>query len=196
MMSRLFTQTSKWLSIFLPLAITLPAVVGTRAQSLADPGERVPFKAEVQIFTSTGKSSLAEKIRVTFQIKNTGSTPFYIPQRVDDLDTYGGFAAIISGPADAKLLERKGAVDFPPGKRRNIVKEVEESWLLLFPGDFYGGVRTLHTTILSPGTYRIVARRNPPRLTEEEKERVRTELKFPVLLEPIDSKPASLVVTR
>ena len=112
------------------------------------------------------------------------------------LDTYGGFAAIISGPVDAKLLERKGAVDFPPGERRNIVKEVEQTWLLLFPGDFYGGVRPLHTTILSSGTYRIVARRNPPRLTAEEKERVRTELRFPVLLEPVDSKPVFLVVTK
>jgi hypothetical protein len=195
-MNRLLTQTSKWLSTFLPLAISLTAAVSANAESLSDPGEHVPVKAEVQIFMSAGKISLGEKIKVTFQIKNTGSTPFYIPQRVDDLDTYGGFAAIVCGPTDAKLLERKGAVDFPPGERRNVVKEVEESWLLLFPGDFYGGVRPLHITILSPGTYRIVGRRNPPRLTEEERERVRTELKFPVLLEPVDSKHVVLVVTK
>jgi hypothetical protein len=192
-MNNLLTQVSKRLSIFLALAISLPVV---EAYAQGNSGVPVSLEAEVQLFTNTAKSRVAENINVTFQIKNTGSTPFYIPQRVDDLDTYGGFAAIVTGPSDAKLLERRGAVDFPPGERRNVVKEIEERWLLLFPGDFYGGVRPLRTTILSPGTYRIVAKRIPPRLTEEERERVRTELKFPVLIEPIESKPVFLLVTK
>jgi hypothetical protein len=64
------------------------------------------------------------------------------------------------------------------------------------PGDFYGGTWSLHTAPVSPGTYKVVGRRCPPRLSDELRGQLASALKFPVLLEDVDSQPVFLKVEK
>jgi hypothetical protein len=48
----------------------------------------------------------------------------------------------------------------------------------------------------SPGKYRIVVWHHPPILSNAEKVQLRENLKFPVLLDPIESAPAVLDVVK
>jgi hypothetical protein len=86
------------------------------------------------------------------------------------------------------------AGDYGPDYHPDILKEVEDSWILLQPGQFYGGTVPLNTIPGSPGTWTIIARRNPPRVTGELQEKMHKSLKFPVLLDKVDSKPIYLEV--
>ena len=79
---------------------------------------------------------------------------------------------------------------------QSFLKEARESWILLQPGEFYGATVPLSTVQLSPGTWKVVGRRSPPRVTDELREQLRMALKFPVLLETVDSKPVFLKVAK
>jgi len=103
----------------------------------------------------------------------------------------------VSGPFDAKgALHSNAAADYGPDYHPDVLKEIQESWILLMPGEFYGGTTDLHTAPVSPGTYKVVGRRCPPRLTEELRSQLTTALKFPVLLENVDSQPVYLKVVK
>ena len=82
-----------------------------------------------------------------------------------------------------------------PGYKRDLLEDTKR-WIILFPGDFYGGTRALKTTPMFPGTYKIVAKREPPRLTEDAKEKFRKSLEYPVLLDTVESRPAYIRVVR
>ncbi|HYA64539.1 MAG TPA: hypothetical protein VED66_15150 [Candidatus Sulfotelmatobacter sp.] len=133
----------------------------------------------------------------TFRITNCGSRPFYIPKTIRNIEWHGGFTDSVSGPFDAKgAVSRGEAADYGPGYEPDVLKEIKESWLLLMPGDFYGGTMRLHTAPLSPGTYKVVGHRCPPRLTDEVRGQLASALKFPVLLEDVDSQPVYLKVVK
>jgi len=129
---------------------------------------------------------------VTFRITNRGFVPFYIPKTIETFDFRGGFQAIVTGPPHAKMRQSGGAADH--FHYVDVAKEIGESWILLWPCDFYGGTRRLSAVPMSPGSYAIVGRRNPPRLGDNLKEKLRTTLKFPVLLDAIESQPIRLEV--
>lgn len=149
--------------------------------------DRKSLNAEVEISLNKTTVRVGETPLITFKITNRGSIPFYIPKTIQDVDFRGGFQALVSGPPQAKWRSTGGAADnFGPV---DVAKEIEESWILLSPGDFYGGTRPLNTVPLSPGTYKVVGRRNPPRLSEDLKEKIRSGLKFLVLLDDIESTP-------
>ena len=138
-----------------------------------------------------------EWARATFRITNCGSFPFYIPKTVSNVEWHGGFEDIMSGPFDAKgALHSGGAADYGPDYHPDVLKEIQESWILLMPGEFYGGTAHLHTAPVSPGTYKVVGRRRPPRLTDELRDQLANALKFPVLLENVDSPPVFLKVVK
>lgn len=59
------------------------------------------------------------------------------------------------------------AADYGPDYQLDVLKEIQESWILLMPGDFYGGKVQLQTAPVSPGTYKVAGRRCPPRLSNE-----------------------------
>ena len=103
---------------------------------------------------------------------------------------------MVTGPFDAKVVGRGEAADYGPDYHPDVLKEIQESWILLMPGEFYGGTMRLHTAPLSPGTYKVVGRRSPPRLTDDLREQLPAALKFPVLLEPVDSEPVYLKVVK
>ena len=88
------------------------------------------------------------------------------------------------------------AADYGPDYHPDVLKEIQESWILLMPGDFYGGTVRLHTAPATPGTYKVVGRRCPPRLSDELRRQLAAALKFPVLLEPVDSEPVYLKVVK
>jgi len=143
------------------------------------------------------KPRQCEWARATFRITNCGSSPFYIPETVRNVEWHGGFEDIVTGPFGAEPgLHRGEAADYGPGYDPDVLKEIQESWLLLMPGDFYGGTVNLHTAPLSPGTYKVVGRRSPPRLTDELRGQLASALKFPVLLENVDSRPVYLKVVK
>ena len=158
--------------------------------------KQAPPKAVVEISLNKARIHIGERPLVTFRITNCGSFPFYIPKTIEDVEWHGGFQDILNWPANAEAVHTGRAADFGPDYHPEIVKEVEESWILLKPGDFYGGTVRLNTVPKSPGTWTIVGRRNPPRIPDEVRERLRTNLKFPVLLDAVESKPIYLRVVK
>ena len=124
-----------------------------------------------------------------------GSTPFFLFDRSDQW--HGGFADTVSGPFDARgALHSNEAADYGPDYHPDVLKEIQEPWILLMPGEFYGGTVDLHTAPVSPGTYKVVGRRCPPRLTDALQGQLGTALNFPVLLENVDSQPVYLKVVK
>lgn len=147
-------------------------------------------KAVVEVSLDKETVQVGETPLITFRIKNDGSVPFYVPKTIEDFDFHGGFQTLVTGPPDAKAKSTGGAIDH--FHYTDIAKEIEESWILLWPCDFYGGTRRLATVPMSPGTYSVVARRNPPRLANDLREKLRVTLKFPVLLDIVESQPVRL----
>jgi hypothetical protein len=169
------------------------------------PWKKAPPKAAVEI--SLPKKTIhacdktkpreCEWAKATFRITNCGSFPFYIPKTVSNVEWHGGFEDIVSGPFDARgALHHNEAADYGPDYHPDVLKEIQESWILLMPGEFYGGTVDLRTAPVSPGTYKVVGRRCPPRLTDELRGQLGTALKFPVLLGNVDSQPVYLKVLK
>jgi hypothetical protein len=163
-------------------------------QAATAAGQNAPLNGVIDVSLNKTEVRVGETALITFRITNRGSGPFYIPKTIEESDNYGGFQAVVTGPPGGKWSSRVQV-----GERWryvDVVKEVEESWILLWPGDFYGGTRPLATVPMSPGTYTVVGRRNPPRVTDELREQLHTALKFPVLLDSVDSKPIYLKVVK
>ncbi len=168
------------------------------------PWKKVPPEAAVEISLPKKTIHACDKTKprecefgkATFRITNCGSFPFYIPKTVRNVEWHGGFEDIVVGPFDAKGLHSNEAADYGPDYHPDVLKEIQESWLLLMPGEFYGGTVNLHTAPISPGTYKVVGRRCPPRLTDELRGQLASGLKFPVLLESVDSQPVYLKVVK
>jgi hypothetical protein len=153
--------------------------------------------AVVDVSLRKTKIHTGEWALITFRITNCGSFPFYIHKTISDVEWRGGFQDILTGgPPKAKVQQRVEAADYGPDYHPDVLKEVRESWILLMPGEFYGGTVSLHTAPMSPGTWKVVGRRNPPRVTNELRDQLRAALKFPVLFEPVDSKPVYLKVVK
>ena len=171
----------------------------------ARPWKEAPPNAIVEISLTKKKIRACDKANprecewaaATFRITNCGSSPFYIPKTIRNVEWHGGFEDIfVNGPFDAKALHRGETADYGPDYHPDVLKEIKESWILLMPGDFYGGTVQLHTAPLSPGTYKVIGRRCPPRLTDELRSQLASALKFPVLLEDVDSQPVYLKVVK
>jgi hypothetical protein len=168
--------------------------------------KKAPPKAVVDISLTKKKIHACEKTKpreceweaaATFRITNCGSFPFYIAKTVSNDEWHGGFEDIMSGPFGvASALHTGGAADYGPDYHPDVLKEIKDSWILLMPGAFYGGTMTLHTAPFSPGTYKIIGRRCPPRLTHELRSQLASALGFPVLLEDVDSQPVYLKVVK
>jgi len=151
-----------------------------------------PIKAEVAISLDKESVHVGDTPLITFRITNRGSVPFYIPKTIEAFDFRGGFEALVTGPPKAKYESRGGVVD--PMRSIDVAKEVSESWILLWPCDFYGGTRRLATVPMSAGVFEIVGRRIPPALGTDSREKLRTTLKFPALLDAVESQPIRLRV--
>lgn len=166
--------------------------------------KEAPLKPLVEISLNKTKIHACDKTKIracewgsaTFRIINCGSSPFYIPKTTRNVEWHGGFEDIVTGPFDAKVVRSVEAADYGPDYHPDVLKEIQESWILLGPGEFYGGTMRLHTAPLSPGTYKVVGRRSPPRLTDDLRKLLPAALKFPVLLEPVDSEAVYLKVVR
>jgi hypothetical protein len=189
------------------LSLALSTVGSAQSQPCVptEPWKEAPPKAVVEI--SLPKKTIhacdktkpreCEFAKATFRITNCGSSPFYIPQTIENVEWHGGFEDIVNGPFDARgALHENGAADYGADYHPDVLKEIQESWILLMPGEFYGGTVNLHTAPVSPGTYRVVGRRCPPRLSDEVRGQLVTALKFPVLLENVDSQPVYFKVMK
>src|SRR5882672_8617743 len=103
----------------------------------------------------------------------------------------GGFEVLESVPPGARAIHTVRAGDPGPGGwQRDYLKEAREGWIVLHPGEFYGGRVPLRSFLpLSTGRYKLVAKWHPPSLTEKDKEQLRSGLKFPPILDAIESPP-------
>ena len=184
----------------LPLLLLSSGVLASSAEQpvpcAATLWKEAPPKAVVDVSLNKTKIRTGEWALVTFRITNCGSFPFYIPKTIQNFEWHGGFEDIVTGPPNAKVLHSTGAADYGPDYHPDVLKEIKESWILLMPGQFYGGTVRLSTAPMSPGTWKVVGRRSPPRVTDERRDQLRTALKFPVLFEPVDSKPIYLKVVK
>src|SRR5437588_7826266 len=154
--------------------LTLSKSIG---QSRTDVGDQTSPKAEINVSVTPSKCKVGTLISVSFQIKNIGSVPFYIPPFIEDIGR-GGFDVTVALPPDGKAIKIGRATDYGPGDTSDILQEAAK-WIVLRPGDFYGATRPLASFVkVSSGRFRIVVRRNPPRLSDEDKARLRESLKF------------------
>lgn len=153
--------------------------------------EAVSPKAEV-IMSVRSRNRVGERLTVTLQIKNVGKTPFYIAKALECFDYHGGFDVVVTPPAGGRMQGGAAAGDF--FGKLDIIKEAQNSSLLLMPGEKYGGTITSMAVPLSPGTYRIVGRHVPLAVTESGRDKLRTALKFPMLFDIVESKPQSVSV--
>jgi hypothetical protein len=165
------------------------------------PWKDAPPKAVVDIWLTKKKIHACNKAELsdcewptaTFRITNCGSFPFYIPPTVQNVEWHGGFEGFVEA---TNVLGSNAAADYGPDYHPDVLKEIQESWILLMPGEFYGGTTWLHTAPVSPGRYKVVGRRCPPRLSDELRGQLASALKFPVLLEDVDSQPVFLKVVK
>lgn len=199
------TYMRLWLFLLSSCGLSIFATGQSQQCVPTAPWKKAPPRAEVEIslpkktFHACDKSRPreCEWAKATFRITNCGSFPFYIPKSIDNLEWHGGFEDIVSGPFDLQgALHTGGAADYGPDYHPDVLKEIQESWILLMPGEFYGGTLYLHTAPLSPGIYKVVGRRCPPRLSDELRVQLDSVLKFPVLLENVDSQPVYLKVVK
>lgn len=191
-----FSLARTWVPTFLSLLSSV--CVGSAAQTIpcaATVWKEAPSKAVVDVSLNKTKIHIGEWPWVTFRITNCGSLPFYIPKTIQNFEWHGGFEDIVTGPLNAKAQHSGGAAD-DFGYHPDVLKEIKESWILLMPGQFYGGTVRLNTAPMSKGTWKVVGRRSPPRVTDELREQLRTALKFPVLFEPVDSNPVYFKVVK
>ncbi|HMD17336.1 MAG TPA: hypothetical protein VKH18_11770 [Terriglobales bacterium] len=151
--------------------------------------KEAPPKAVVDISLNKTKIHIGEWALVTFRITNCGSFPFYIPKTIQNVEWHGGFEDIVTGPPNGRVHHSGAAADYGPGYHPDVLKEVQESWILLMPGQFYGVTVPLKTAPMSRGTWKVIGRRSPPRVTDELRDKLRSALKFPVLFDPVDSTP-------
>jgi hypothetical protein len=194
----MYDPTRNPLHCYLSICFLILTVAPSYCQSGLEAAKGpVPAMAEVQVAVSPNECRVGTVVNVTFEIKNTGSVPFYIPMVVEDTGSLGGFDVQVTAPDGAKALRTVMAGDPVPGWPRDILSEIKERYIILRPGDFYGATRPLNAFIpLSPGTFKIVARRTPPRLSTEERNKLRTSLKLPVLLDVLESPPTYLKVLK
>lgn len=199
-------MTQMPLSLFLLLSCGLSTTATAQSQPCVPTGPWTKSPPEARVEISLPKRTIhvcaktrpreCEWAKVTFRITNCGSFPFYIPKTISNVDWHGGFEDIVSGPDAAGGVHRNEAADYGPDYHPDVLKEIQESWILLGPGDFFGGTIDLHTTPFSPGIYKVIGRRCPPRLTDEVRSQLDDALKFPVLLENVDSQPVYLKVVK
>lgn len=178
----------------------------SRACVPTGPWKQAPPKAVVEISLTKKKIHACDKAKprecpweaaATFRITNCGTFPFYIPKTICNVEWHGGFEDVVTGPfRTVGALHSVGAADYGPDYHPDVLKEIKESWILLTPGDFYGGTVKLRTAPLTPGTYQVIGRRCPPRLTDELRSQLASALKFPVLLETVNSAPVYLKVMK
>ncbi len=183
-------------SILLLVSSNLPSSAALNAPCTPLDWKEAPPNAVVDVSLNQTKIRLGEWAWVTFRITNCGSFPFYIAKTIQNVEWHGGFEDIVTGPPDGKAHHSVAAADYGPDYHPDVLKEIQESWILLMPGQFYGGTVRLNTAPTSRGTWKVVGRRSPPRVTDELRDKLRTALKYPVLFDPVDSKPIYLKAVR
>jgi len=194
---------SLWLLLSCGLSTCATAPLQTRLP--AGPWKKAPPKAVVEISLTKKTIHACDNARLrecdwgaaTFRITNCGSFPFYVSKTIGNVEWHGGFEDIVTGPFDTKgALHLGAAADYGPDYHPDVLKEIQESWILLKPGDSYGGILPLSTAPLSAGKYKVVGRRSPPHLSDELREQLASTLEFPVLMETVESKPVYLKVLK
>ncbi len=157
-----------------------------------DASEGTAPQAEVLV-SGAKRSRVGERPTLTIQIKNVGKRPFYITRAIECFDYHGGFQVVVTPPAGARMNHSVAAGNY--FGRVDIMKEAQD-FILLVPGALYGGTITSLDQPLSPGIYRITVRRIPLLISDGTKEKLRTGLKFPVLLNTVESAPISWKVSK
>jgi len=171
------------------VSLTFCLTGSTGGQSESTPA--VSPKAEVTVLARR-TSHVGEMFLLTLRIENVGKTPFYIAPAVESVGDYrGGFEVVITPPAGARMQGggRSGAT-----APVDILKEAK-NFILLKPGETYGG-NLLSAVVTVPGTYRVVGRHRPLLLSDADKDKLRAELRFPMLFEVVESKPIFLRVAK
>jgi|SRR5579863_3336124 len=184
--------------ISLPL-VSLCCLPWTSAQGQnASAGTENGLRAEVRILSFSPKvARVGDRITVTAQIRNVGKVPFYISKAMQQMDSYrGGFMLVVTPPPGARGIGESGWADLAPGYRPDALPEAKEHYLLLSPGDFYGGKLALPIIPMSPGKYKIELMRIPPGLSDETQKQIQEALKSPVLSETAVAQPVYMQVSR
>jgi hypothetical protein len=176
------------IAFLISVLLSAPEMSG---QSQAVSESAVP---EAEVLVSGAKvSRVGERPTLTLQVKNVGKKPFYITRAIEAFDYHGGFQVVVTPPAGGRMEHGVAAADYVG--RVDIMKEAQD-FILLVPGAMYGGTITVLDKPLSPGSYQIAVRRVPLLISDAMKEKLRAGLKFPVLLDTVESAPISWTVTK
>jgi len=173
---------------FAIICVILSSRATTQSQQT---NEGLKPNAEVLI-SSEGRSRVNEPLKITLQVENVGKIPFYVTPAVQVFNYLGGFEVVVVAPTGASVRGGAAAGDF--AGRIDIMEDAKR-FVLLAPGAMYGGTIATLTVPMSPGTYRVVGKRIPLLVSESAKEKLRSGLPFPVLLDLVESKPIAVTVT-
>jgi hypothetical protein len=129
--------------------------------------------AAIKVSLSTDKRiyRLGETVLVTYAIHNVGHLPVYVPKQTSlTASPWGGFEIKVLSPPGASGVGEGSAVDPGPDyfRNRHMGRELEQHWLLLFPGQFFGETTELPYRPLTPGKYGLVAEHSCESLTAAE----------------------------
>ena len=174
---------------FLAVMLTLTATGITSFAQLES--RKSALKAEVLI-SAPQQSRVGEVLKVTVQIKNVGTVPFYVTRAIQMFDYHGGFEVMVTPPPGARMQGGAAAGDY--FGKVDITKETQD-FVLLIPGAMYGGTIPVIPVPYSPGTYKIHAKRVPPLIPESTKEKLLSTLRFPFLFDTVESKSISIAVS-
>jgi hypothetical protein len=174
--------------ILISFAVCSPSNLPGQPQQ---PSKVVSPEADL-IMSVRSTNPVGQALTVTLQMKNVGKTPFYITKALELLDYHGGFNVVVTPPVGARMDGGARAGDH--FGKVDIIKEAQDSCILLMPGEMYGGTITSLAIPHTPGTYRIVGRHIPLIVTEDVREKLRIALKFPMLFDTVQSKPESVSV--
>jgi hypothetical protein len=177
----------KWCVVIVAVTLT-----GSALGQAQEAPESTKPRAEVLISAPRRRSHVGDPLTFALEIKNVGRAPFYVTKAIQAFNYLGGFEVTVRPPPDARVTGGAAAGDFA-GK---VDIMAAENFILLVPGATYGGTVNAISVPQSPGIYRVVGRRVPILVSDNEKRKLRGSLKFPLLVETVESIPISIVVSK
>jgi hypothetical protein len=140
-----------------PVLVILYVALATLCPAQSLPETASPPRVQVRLSLPKPTYKVGEPLEVTALIQNVGTEPFYVWQGI-------GFAYYGEGILTPHLTDSMGK-DVPEvfkvGGHRgegksHFAEYVEQQWLCLAPGQFYGIAEDRFSNLLQPGRYSLV----------------------------------------
>lgn len=174
------------------LAFILLASSLTVAQSMPDTAPKV----KLSLIALKHTYRMGEPIRVRYELKNVGKTPFYVSKGIDPIGDARGCVTLKIYPAGGgQAIVENRSLDESTSywENRDVREEIRTNWLLLQPDQFYGMDVTVNFLYRKTGRYWIAAKHGSGYISDKEKALL-TDLDYPLLMGTHAAKPVRIEV--